>query len=839
MSDSTPKPPANSARPADEEPRWRLPWWAILSVLFHALVLAWVVSLPAPAQNAAQADGHEALSNAAPERLKEVAEQINATQADEVRAKVDELLSIEHELAEVSDEKKQIFADLAKDLAAGAPQKADDAETTAADAQAEAETAEMEAAEDTTDWKKAQEGADAAQTPEERTATGADAALAMSKAKAAQARAKAAQTKAAEAQTRALQQTGLSDAAFADAKAKQADANRLQDEANQKQDTATGATNEVATLQRQVERTRETAGSARRAAGSAQARLDAHQTALTRVQADRDKQKAAADSAEAAVAEAKTQAQAATDEKGKAAAADAEKRATQATDKARAAQTAAESRMAKETAEIEKGKVAVLTAAQKATAAEAEAVKPAADLAAAPAAVVSAQADALRSQQKAREAQTQAKTALTSAQTAANATASTGATTPVPTDSSALPPASATVPAPDLDNKSFGDLYAAAVEAEKDIAAKYDDIRTEETATRQQIPLEEARKLVQDVQPTRPALDPTLTGANVDTADALAEHNAAMEKALEQINSMLAHARGMSSQTRNSPNGVETSGVNLTSVADVKAEASEVNELGRLGTEGQASDIAVDLTDMMKQIASGTVNGTAPTMETGATSGQGTGTVTTAGTTAPEGVGLPGGSGMPGSAKSGPPSGYGLAMTPGSVRDSLAGRRIHAEGNGGGSKWMFVDSWYVVGPFPNPQRRNIDTKFPPEGVVDLDAVYPGKDGRQLHWKFIQANQAAIHPPDEQEYAIYYAYTTLWFDQESDVWIAVGSDDFSKLWINDMPVWASGLLQKNWKPNEGYRKVHFKQGINRVLYRVENGQHACIYSLMLRTDGSGG
>jgi len=65
-----------------------------------------------------------------------------------------------------------------------------------------------------------------------------------------------------------------------------------------------------------------------------------------------------------------------------------------------------------------------------------------------------------------------------------------------------------------------------------------------------------------------------------------------------------------------------------------------------------------------------------------------------------------------------------------------------------------------------------------------------------------------------------------------MWIAVGSDDFSKLWINDLLVWSSGQVQKSWKANEGYRRVHFKKGLNRILYRVENGHHSCQFSLML-------
>jgi hypothetical protein len=170
---------------------------------------------------------------------------------------------------------------------------------------------------------------------------------------------------------------------------------------------------------------------------------------------------------------------------------------------------------------------------------------------------------------------------------------------------------------------------------------------------------------------------------------------------------------------------------------------------------------------------------------------------------------------------------------PGEVKGSVPGRKVHSSGSGyTGAKWMFIDSWYIIGPFPNPARRNIETKFPPESVISLDATYIGKEDKPLRWQFFKANRASIRPPDEDDYAIYYAYTTLWFEEGREMWIAVGSDDFSKVWINDMMVWASGPSQKNWKADEGYRRVYFKKGLNRILYRVENGWHGCSFSLML-------
>lgn len=75
-------------------------------------------------------------------------------------------------------------------------------------------------------------------------------------------------------------------------------------------------------------------------------------------------------------------------------------------------------------------------------------------------------------------------------------------------------------------------------------------------------------------------------------------------------------------------------------------------------------------------------------------------------------------------------------------------------------------------------------------------------------------------------------STNLIDWISTLWVAIGSDDFSKVWIEDQLVWASGKNLKAWRLNEGLRKVHFKQGINRVLYRVENGNDKTEFSLVV-------
>lgn len=154
---------------------------------------------------------------------------------------------------------------------------------------------------------------------------------------------------------------------------------------------------------------------------------------------------------------------------------------------------------------------------------------------------------------------------------------------------------------------------------------------------------------------------------------------------------------------------------------------------------------------------------------------------------------------------------------PGKARPS---RRIG--GLGTGIEWIYIDAWYVLGPFPNPNRRNVDTSYPPESVIDLDASYTGNLGTNLKWQFIQSPSPYVIPTDPTEYVIYYAYSELWCDEDMDLWVMAGSDDSSRIWVNDQLIWKSGYRLKPWRLDEGLRKVSFRRGINRILYRIENG-----------------
>ncbi len=149
--------------------------------------------------------------------------------------------------------------------------------------------------------------------------------------------------------------------------------------------------------------------------------------------------------------------------------------------------------------------------------------------------------------------------------------------------------------------------------------------------------------------------------------------------------------------------------------------------------------------------------------------------------------------------------------------------------------YLYVDTWYIIGPWKvafTPQRH-VDWKkiHPPEYEIDLAKTYKGKKGKELKWQFTQSNTLRTTPPDEQRDSTYYAYTEVHFEKAQDMLLAIASDDAAKVWVNDILVWQDNGLSA-WSLDEGFRKVAFKKGFNKILIRIANGPVVCQYSLLL-------
>ena len=769
----------------------------MLSVAFHALLLGWLIFLVPVKDGASVLDPGlktqaPAAGSASAELVQQVSREIEATQSDELRSKVEELLATEKMLAEAQEYQATEFAALSQELSAEAPKLVEDAQAAADEAQARAEQAQAEALRLAAELKGLsgthEASSVAGESPEAR------AAETKAKVAAAQETAKVAQAAATAAQSTASQQLAFrEDASFKAAKSAQAAAVAAQQEANRRQDDATENINALGDKLRSAKLGAESARQEKVQVDAAQARVEKLQQTIAAQTAVQNQRGAQIGALKQKPDDSKGIASKEIEKLSKAIAADA-------------------TRLDSTKAELGKSMARLSGLESKAAADVKEALRLNNLAEAAPAQAMATQEAALAAQQKARVVQSNARSAMAksvaSGTTPAIATPSTEPATPVP-----------------IEGKGFAGLYDAAVQTEKQIAEQFQSIRATQVAVQRKIPVSEAKKFVKIVTPARAEYAGVREGDPGDAA-ALEKRNAAMEDALQQVDSMVALSRSMAFQATN--NGKDSQSMAV-SAAGMQAQADQADQLAGLATETEGGNSS-DLTGLMKQIENGDAAGTGKSGQHGQSSGNGSGS----GQGGDAGQGG-GGTGPVGFRRGVPGEGV-PAM--GAVSESVPGRKVHASSVGGGSKWMFVDTWYIIGPFPNPQRRNIETKFPPESIVDLDATY-AVEGQNLRWQFVQTSTAGIRPPLLREYAIYYGYTTLWFDEAQDMWIATGSDDFSKLWINDMLVWASGSVQKVWKPNEGYRRVHFKKGLNRVLFRLENGHYDCMFSLMLHMQKTAG
>jgi hypothetical protein len=153
----------------------------------------------------------------------------------------------------------------------------------------------------------------------------------------------------------------------------------------------------------------------------------------------------------------------------------------------------------------------------------------------------------------------------------------------------------------------------------------------------------------------------------------------------------------------------------------------------------------------------------------------------------------------------------------------------------------------VIGPFAGHGRHSMETAYPPESDVDLDGVYPGLDGRVLAWHYASRGFYPFVPPDRAENAVYFAYTELRLDDDRDVWLDIGADDDSMLWLDGRLVWVSEPGDKPWYHGqfylpdersaslalvEGRRRVHLARGVHRLLVKLYNDRNPTFFSVVV-------
>ena len=342
---------------------------------------------------------------------------------------------------------------------------------------------------------------------------------------------------------------------------------------------------------------------------------------------------------------------------------------------------------------------------------------------------------------------------------------------------------------PDIAEMSVLELYNAATAVEQQLAEKFRQGRAMQLSILQDVPFNAALEAVDLVVPVRPEISGDVMTSDARNAEQLEAKKEAVRKAMAETGSMVALGHSLLGQAIQARQGDGGIGAGKISLAAIQARSTQMQQLESLANQ-ETSGKAVDVSQAMM-----------------------------AGL---DGVNIP--AAVPVDAP----------VVEKTILPSF-GRKVGASGEG--AEWMAVTDWYLLGPFDNTGRANIDRVFPPESLVDLNAVYLGKGDRTIRWTFTTAidKLGQSRPANWESYGIWYAYTELKFDKPCDLWISMGSDDKGQVWINDVPVWISASHHKIWHPGEAQRRVHFEKGRNRVLFRVENGQHGMGFSFWVKLE----
>lgn len=172
---------------------------------------------------------------------------------------------------------------------------------------------------------------------------------------------------------------------------------------------------------------------------------------------------------------------------------------------------------------------------------------------------------------------------------------------------------------------------------------------------------------------------------------------------------------------------------------------------------------------------------------------------------------------------------------------ALPGRRFSKSAERKG--WLYINTWYMIGPWENYGRDDFSIVHPPEVSVDFDAVYTdGQVGMgivetdshplkmigekvaldgTLRWQFMQSESMHNTVPVTTGSSTYYAYTELYFEEATIMLVAIGTDDSGRVWINGKDVWRD--TGTSWYHiDEHIAPFDFRQGWNRILLRLENG-----------------
>ncbi len=137
----------------------------------------------------------------------------------------------------------------------------------------------------------------------------------------------------------------------------------------------------------------------------------------------------------------------------------------------------------------------------------------------------------------------------------------------------------------------------------------------------------------------------------------------------------------------------------------------------------------------------------------------------------------------------------------------------------------FVADWDVVGPFDAPDMESLAVAFPPERQPVLSERYAGKNGLDVSWATVRAEESGyvrldrlLQPPEK---AVAYALAYVQSPSDRTTRMLVGSDDGVRVWVNGELI-HSNPVYRGAAPDQDNVPVTFRKGWNQVLVKVLQG-----------------
>ncbi len=136
----------------------------------------------------------------------------------------------------------------------------------------------------------------------------------------------------------------------------------------------------------------------------------------------------------------------------------------------------------------------------------------------------------------------------------------------------------------------------------------------------------------------------------------------------------------------------------------------------------------------------------------------------------------------------------------------------------------FMKDWYVIGPFSNADNKGWGEPYPPEEEIDVRKSYDGKNGKEVKWRLVQSSTNRINLDTiyaDEEWAVAYAVSYVYSPKGQRAFLALGSDDGIKAWMNGERVGAN----QAWRTANAFQDVFpatLKKGWNLVLLKITQG-----------------